>query len=75
MSRYGTYLFFGSWMVIMGLWVYFFLKETRGVTLEQMDDLFGLAEQHRLRNDVEKDSIEQKENVTTTSDRGSTEKL
>ncbi|QRW23411.1 Sugar (and other) transporter [Rhizoctonia solani] len=38
---YGTYLFFGSCMVLMIPWVYFILPETKGVSLEDMDRLFG----------------------------------
>ncbi|KAF9465945.1 putative quinate permease [Collybia nuda] len=50
---YGTYLFFGSWMIIMLFWTYFFLRETKGVSLEQMDELFGLKTVYRERDDAE----------------------
>ncbi|THH18822.1 hypothetical protein EW146_g2245 [Bondarzewia mesenterica] len=49
---YGTYVFFGIWMVIMFFWVLFFLKETKGVSLEQMDELFGLAPAHRVSANI-----------------------
>ncbi|KAG8746970.1 hypothetical protein FRC10_002769 [Ceratobasidium sp. 414] len=38
---YGTYLFFGLCMVLMIPWVVFVLPETKGVSLEDMDQLFG----------------------------------
>ncbi|KAG2172225.1 hypothetical protein INT43_004766 [Umbelopsis isabellina] len=38
---YGTYFLFGSFAVVMGLFVYFLLPETRGRSLEQMDEVFG----------------------------------
>lgn len=38
---YGTYMFFGSLMVIMGFWAFFFIPETKGLTLEDMDTLFA----------------------------------
>lgn len=38
---YGTYMFFGSLMILMGIWAYFFVPETKGKTLEQMEELFG----------------------------------
>jgi hypothetical protein len=38
---YGTYFLFGSFAVVMGVFVYFFLPETRGRSLEQMDEVFG----------------------------------
>jgi MFS transporter, SP family, sugar:H+ symporter len=38
---YGTYFLFGSFAVVMGIFVYFFLPETRGRSLEQMDEIFN----------------------------------
>lgn len=38
---YGTYFFFASLMVAMGFWAWFFIPETKGKTLEEMDALFG----------------------------------
>jgi Sugar (and other) transporter len=37
---YGTYMFFGSLMIVMGIWAYLFVPETKGKTLEQMEELF-----------------------------------
>lgn len=36
---YGTYFFFGSMAVIMGVFAFFFLPETRGRSLEEMDEV------------------------------------
>lgn len=38
---YGTYMFFGALMVLMGFWAFFFIPETKGLTLEDMDALFA----------------------------------
>jgi hypothetical protein len=38
---YGTYMFFGALMLLMGIWAFFFVPETKGKTLEQMETLFG----------------------------------
>lgn len=38
---YGTYMFFGTLMVLMGFWAFFFIPETKGLTLEDMDTLFS----------------------------------
>lgn len=35
---------FGSFCFIMGLFVWFFVPETKGLSLERMDDLFGVTE-------------------------------
>lgn len=35
---------FGSFCFLMGLFVWFFVPETKGLSLESMDDLFGVTE-------------------------------
>lgn len=38
---FGTYLFFCVWCLLGGVYVFFFLPETKGKTLEEMDRVFG----------------------------------
>jgi hypothetical protein len=38
---YGTYFIFASILLAMGVWSFFFVPETRGVSLEEMDALFN----------------------------------
>ncbi|KAI6511035.1 hypothetical protein MCOR13_000720 [Pyricularia oryzae] len=38
---YGTYFMFGAFVVAMGIWAFFFVPETRGIFIEQMDALFA----------------------------------
>ncbi|KAJ4263018.1 hypothetical protein NW762_006631 [Fusarium torreyae] len=38
---YGTWFFFATWMMIATVWAFFFLPETKGKTLEEMDVMFG----------------------------------
>ncbi|KAJ8129281.1 hypothetical protein O1611_g4353 [Lasiodiplodia mahajangana] len=38
---YGTYFIYGSFGVIMLVFVFFFIPETKGVSLEHMGELFG----------------------------------
>ncbi|ERT01380.1 sugar transporter [Sporothrix schenckii 1099-18] len=38
--QYGTYLFYAAWIVVGFVFTYFFVPETKGVTLEDMDLLF-----------------------------------
>lgn len=40
---YGTYFIFGSFCFSMFFFVWFLVPETKGVSLEKMDDLFGLT--------------------------------
>ncbi|KAK0668189.1 putative permease [Cercophora samala] len=41
---YGTYLIFGSFCFSMFVFVWFFIPETKGVSLEAMDKLFGMTD-------------------------------
>ncbi|KAL7925607.1 general substrate transporter [Trichoderma austrokoningii] len=43
-AGYGMFFMFGSFCFIMGLFVWFFVPETKGLSLESMDDLFGVTE-------------------------------
>ncbi|CAG8091754.1 unnamed protein product [Penicillium salamii] len=39
-TGYGAYVFFAVFCVLAGLWTFFFVPETKGRTLEQMDHVF-----------------------------------
>ncbi|KAM7215415.1 General substrate transporter [Rhypophila decipiens] len=41
---YGTYLIFGSFCFSMFFFVWFFIPETKGISLEAMDRLFGVTD-------------------------------
>lgn len=41
---YGTYFIFGSFCFSMVGFAYFFVPETKGISLERMDELFGVAD-------------------------------
>lgn len=40
----GMFFMFGSFDILMGLFVFFFVPETKGLSLEKMDELFGMNE-------------------------------
>lgn len=42
---------FGSFSILMGIFVYFFIPETKGLSLESMDELFGITEDVKQIND------------------------
>ena len=42
--RQGMFFMFGSFDIIMGFFVYFFVPETKGISLEKMDELFVVTE-------------------------------
>ncbi|CAE7095715.1 unnamed protein product [Rhizoctonia solani] len=61
---YGTYLFFGSCMILMIPWTYFILPETKGISLEDMDRLFGYCphgDSMIIEDGMGKSEIEQRE--------------
>ncbi|KAJ5234402.1 uncharacterized protein N7469_003570 [Penicillium citrinum] len=39
-TGYGAYVFFAVFCILAGIWTYFFVPETKGRTLEQMDHVF-----------------------------------
>ncbi|KAI0169981.1 general substrate transporter [Hypoxylon sp. FL1284] len=65
---YGTYLIFGSFCVCMFFFVWFFIPETKGVSLEHMDELFGVPPEERAevpedsKRDMSKVEIEEHSN-------------
>lgn len=40
---YGTWFFFGTWLLIAMVWAFFFLPETKGVSIDQMDLLLYVS--------------------------------
>lgn len=40
---YGTWFFFGTWLLIAMAWAFFFLPETKGVSIDQMDLLLYVS--------------------------------
>ena len=47
------FFLFGSFCAIMGVGVWFFIPETKGLSLEQMDALFGADKDESRRLTVE----------------------
>lgn len=52
--KFGTYFLFASCMTLSIPWVWFFVPETKNVSLEDMDELFGMKANQPLFQD-EKD--------------------
>jgi hypothetical protein len=68
-----TFLMFGIFCFSMSFYVMFFIKETKGRTLEDMDLLFGTVDETQRRVDVEQvlhkglvSHVEQTEEPTST---------
>lgn len=52
-AGYGTYFIFGSFCFSMFFFVWFLIPETKGMSLERMDDLFGVTEIAKALGDEE----------------------
>ncbi|KIX01088.1 uncharacterized protein Z518_10154 [Rhinocladiella mackenziei CBS 650.93] len=50
--HYGTYIFFAFWCGLSGIWAVLLVPETKGKTLEEMDELFGDADGEEGREAV-----------------------
>ncbi len=55
-AGYGMYFLFGSFCFLMGLFVYFFVPETKGLSLEKMDELFGVTEAFHRKFDADSET-------------------
>ncbi|GAB7365028.1 hypothetical protein MBLNU230_g5809t1 [Neophaeotheca triangularis] len=71
-SQWGAFLFFGAITTIGVLWVFFFVPETKGRTLEEMDELFGavgfaqddLARKERIEREIGLTALLDGEDIT-----------
>lgn len=60
---FGTWFFFACWMLLATAWAFFFLPETKGLTLDQMDVIFGyngdrqhgVSESSAIKTSIEKE--------------------
>ncbi|KAG2017805.1 sugar transporter [Coprinopsis cinerea AmutBmut pab1-1] len=55
--RFGTFIFFGAFSLLGGLFIWFFVPETKGLTLEEMDDVFGATEGLAAADQIRHDAI------------------
>ena len=49
-AGYGTYFIYGSFCFAMVVFVLLFIPETKGVSLERMDELFGVVEHLQVKD-------------------------
>ncbi|KAG9664497.1 general substrate transporter, partial [Aureobasidium melanogenum] len=52
-AGYGTFLFFAAACFLSFFFAWFFIPETKGLSLEKMDDLFGTTELNKKMDDEE----------------------
>ncbi|KAJ5524978.1 hypothetical protein N7494_011628 [Penicillium frequentans] len=66
-NGYGTYIIFSCFCLSMFVFVWFFIPETKGMSLEKMDDLFGVTELLQQKEDLEHNSTPAPVDKTTES--------
>jgi len=49
------FFLFGCFCALMGVFVWFFIPETKGLSLEKMDELWGAHKDHEKRVELERD--------------------
>lgn len=52
-AGYGMFFMFGSFDFLMFIFVWFFVPETKGISLEKMDELFGIVPHEKFVEDDE----------------------
>jgi sugar porter (SP) family MFS transporter len=50
-AGYGMFFMFASFDILFGVFVWFFVPETKGISLEKMDELFGMTEEVKRLDD------------------------
>ncbi|KAJ6513211.1 general substrate transporter [Mycena sanguinolenta] len=54
---FGTFVFFGAFSLLGGLFIMFFVPETKGVSLEEMEEVFGSTTGMALEDQARLDAI------------------
>ncbi|KAJ6576513.1 general substrate transporter [Mycena vulgaris] len=68
---FGTFVFFGAFSLMGGLFIMFFVPETKGVTLEEMEEVFGSTEGIAMEDQARLDSIHRRLGLFTDSPKDS----
>jgi len=55
-----TFIMFACFCFAMGIFVFFFIRETKGLSLEEIDVLFGAVDAEQRRRDIEHTLAEEK---------------
>jgi len=72
---YGTYFIFGSFCASMFVFVWFLIPETKGISLEKMDALFGVVESPKLSGEEASINSGSKQIHETTANAIESEKI
>ncbi|KAJ3796872.1 general substrate transporter [Lentinula aff. detonsa] len=63
---FGTFVFFGVFSLMGGFFIMFFVPETKGVTLEEMEEVFGVTGQNLAVEDAQRlDAIHRRIGLVT----------
>ncbi|KAE9386014.1 general substrate transporter [Gymnopus androsaceus JB14] len=71
---FGTFVFFGVFSLMGGLFIMFFVPETKGVTLEEMEEVFGATGHNLAVEDQQRlDAIQRKIGLITKDNKSDSE--
>lgn len=69
---YGVYIFFASCLVCAAVYAYFFIHETKGLRMDQMDQVFGFVERgtdySATMKDTQREEIEHAQKTVAYQD-------
>lgn len=54
---YGVYIFFATMLILASVYAYFFIHETKGLRIDQCDEIFGYVRKERPGLERESSSI------------------
>lgn len=57
-AGYGMFFMFGTFDLLMFVFVWFFVPETKGISLEKMDELFGVVDHTKSLEDEPTNRVE-----------------
>jgi sugar porter (SP) family MFS transporter len=66
---FGTFVFFGAFSLLGGLFIMFFVPETKGISLEEMEEVFGSTTGIALEDQARLDAIHRRLGLFTDSPR------
>jgi sugar porter (SP) family MFS transporter len=66
---YGTFIFFGLFSLMGGFFILFFVPETKGLTLEEMDGVFGGGKSMAVEDQARQDAIMQRLGLFHTTEK------
>lgn len=66
--QWGVYVFFATALICASVFAYFFIHDTKGLRMDQMDRLFGFTKRDEFVAEAFQNAADRKTHATTTMD-------